>query len=372
MSGKRDSRANRPQRVDPHPLWQRIAFGFVTLNGALAAGWFAAYYLMEWAYGTFGGAKAVEEPSLLRQFLTVWLAVFLLFNAINLFRLLFAPQKRFQSIFEQMNDAMRRLVQGDFTGVTMKTDPKQMGQFALLVDNFNDMAKQLSEIESMRQEFVSNVSHEIQSPLTSIGGFARALRSGDLSSETRAHYLDIIETETARLSKLSDNLLKLASLESSHHPFERKSYRLDRQLRHVVLSLEPLWTEKNLELDVDLSAFTIHADEELLSHVWINLLHNAIKFTPAGGTISIRLTIEQDRGVRIIVEDNGCGIEEAHLPHLFERFYKVDKARTRSQGGSGLGLSIVRRIVDMHGGEITASSRPSEGSSFEVRLPVSK
>ena len=166
------------------------------------------------------------------------------------------------------------------------------------------------------------------------------------------HYLGIIEKESARLSKLSENLLKLTSLESDHHPFERRRYRLDKQLRSLILACEPQWHDKGIDMDVSLEDVSIEADEDLLSQVWLNLLHNSIKFTPAGGTIGVRL------------KRNG---QEAHI---FERFYKADRSRDRSTGGSGLGLAIVKRIVEMHTGSVAVQSAPGTGTTFTVRLPA--
>ncbi|PYI51424.1 two-component sensor histidine kinase [Paenibacillus flagellatus] len=244
----------------------------------------------------------------------------------------------------------------------------QRNDFIQLTETINDMAAGLKRIERMRQEFVSNVSHEIQSPLTSIGGFARALRSGSLTDEERERYLSIIETETGRLSKLSDNLLKLTSLDSERHPFEPKRYRLDKQLRRVVLACEPQWDAKRLEMDVELQPTEIAADEDLMSQVWTNVLHNAIKFTPEGGTIRVRVGSGQGEAV-VAVTDTGVGMAEEDRLHAFERFYKADKSRNRSAGGSGLGLAIAKKIVDMHGGAIRLDSKPGEGTTVTVALP---
>ncbi|GAA3407468.1 HAMP domain-containing sensor histidine kinase [Paenibacillus hodogayensis] len=238
-----------------------------------------------------------------------------------------------------------------------------------LTQSINDMASGLKKIEWMRQEFVSNVSHEIQSPLTSIGGFARALRSSDLSREARDDYLSIIETETDRLSRLSDNLLKLTSLDSARHPFERKRYRLDKQIRRIVLACEPQWESKKLEMDIELEPCELVADEDLMSQVWMNLLHNAVKFTPEGGTI--RIGIAEARGAwTVTVSDTGIGLSEEDRLHVFERFFKADKSRSRSEGGSGLGLAIVKKIVDMHGGTIRMDSQAGEGTTVTVTLPA--
>jgi signal transduction histidine kinase len=172
-----------------------------------------------------------------------------------------------------------------------------------------------------------------------------------------------------RLSRLSDNLLKLTSLESEHHPFDRRRYRLDRQLRSAVLACEPQWLEKSIEVEAELEEVEIEADHELLSQVWGNLLHNSIKFTPPGGSIRVRLTLEDGKAA-VRIADTGIGIGEEDLPRIFERFYKADKSRNRAGGGSGLGLSIVKKIVDLHGGAIDVRSRPGEGTEFTVRLPV--
>ena len=160
------------------------------------------------------------------------------------------------------------------------------GQF---VESINDMAVELNQMEQMRQEFISNVSHEIQSPLASISGFAKVLKRSELTLEERDHYLTIIETESLRLAHLSDNLLKLTSIESDYHPFEAKTYRLDQQIRKIILSCEPQWLAKSLELDVSLDEVEIFADEELMNQVWINLINNSIKFTPNGGSLAIQL-----------------------------------------------------------------------------------
>ena len=177
------------------------------------------------------------------------------------------------------------------------------------------MTDELNAMEKMRQEFVSNVSHEIQSPLTSIKGFARALQDNNLSEEKREHYLTIIETETTRLSKLSQNLLKLT--ESEEYTPERVTYRLDQQLKQIVLNSEPLWAEKEIELDLDLEKVHITADQESMSQVWINLIHNSIKFTPSSGTISIKLK-EYETLVEVRIRDTGIGISEEQKQHIFE------------------------------------------------------
>lgn len=270
--------------------------------------------------------------------------------------------------YQSILDALKKISQGDFdVSIPMHEDFRD--EYGSLVEGINQMADSLGEMEQMRQEFISNVSHEIQSPLTSIHGFARALQSEEISEEERQSYLQIIEMETMRLSKLSENLLKLTSLESEHHPMELKSYRLDQQLRNIALVSEPQWLDKRIELDLNLDKVEIVADQEMLSQVWMNLVHNAIKFTPEGGAIHIEARMANGTG-EVCITDSGIGIDEAHIPHLFERFFKADVSRNRTIAGNGLGLSIVQKIVQLHHGDIQVSSRKGEGATFCVKLPL--
>jgi two-component system, OmpR family, phosphate regulon sensor histidine kinase PhoR len=285
--------------------------------------------------------------------------------------LIFSPWKRGMRILALFTDAMKRIAEGDFNVKLDRRQVKGGGEFGILAASLNEMAQDLGRMEEMRQEFISNVSHEIQSPLTSIGGFARALRDEGLTPEERGHYLDIIETESARMSKLSDNLLKLASLESRRHPFEPRSYRLDKQLRNLVLACEPLWREKEIGMGVSLAETAIEADEDLLSQVWINLIHNAVKFTPEHGGVEIGLRLAGGEA-EVTIADSGIGISEEARERVFERFYKEDKSRTRTAGGSGLGLSIVKKIVELHKGTIRVESLPGAGATFIVKLPLSQ
>ncbi|NQX67874.1 GHKL domain-containing protein [Paenibacillus alba] len=271
--------------------------------------------------------------------------------------------------FQKMIAAIRSMSRGDFN-VSVENNPHN-GPFVELVDSINTMAVELGQVEKMRQEFISNVSHEIQSPLTSISGFSRALQNEQLSPAERKHYLEIIETESTRLSKLSDNLLKLTSLESQHHPFEPTSYRLDKQIRNLILACEPQWVDKDIEMDIELEAVTISADEDLLSQVWTNLIHNAVKFTPVGGTIGVHVTSSGESAI-IRISNNGACISEEDLPHIFERFYKSDKSRNRTSGGNGLGLSIVKKIIEMHEGYIVVESEPEKNTTFIVRFSLPK
>ncbi|MEI7025053.1 sensor histidine kinase [Paenibacillus sp. y28] len=268
---------------------------------------------------------------------------------------------------KQMTAATRRVAKGDFkVQIKWRSRRDELGELAR---SFSQMAQELEQIEHMRRDFISNVSHEIQSPLTSISGFSKLIQTREMPEEEKNQYIDIIRTESERLSRLSENLLKLASLESEHHPFHPVVLHLDEQLRRVAVALEPQWSAKELQLNLSLPKVKMTADADQLNQVWINLLGNAIKFTPPQGRIDVRLEPLTDR-MKVMIRDSGIGIAKEEQERVFERFYKVDRARSRELGGSGLGLAIVRKIVDLHEGYIELRSEPGKGTVFIVTLPI--
>ncbi|GEO24680.1 two-component sensor histidine kinase [Alicyclobacillus acidoterrestris] len=267
---------------------------------------------------------------------------------------------------QMITAATRRVAKGDFDVAIRFNRSDEIG---VLAESFTAMTQELKQMETMRQDFVSNVSHEIQSPLTSIRGFSKALREGIIPEHERDRYLEAIEVESERISRMSENLLKLASLESDHHPIKMKSYRLDEQIRRTILITEPQWSEKDLHIELELPKTVLTADQDLLEQVWMNLLVNSIRYTPFGGRLMVRITSDETN-VKVQVEDTGIGIPKSEQQKVFERFYKVDKARSRVAGGSGLGLSIVKRIVDLHQGQIQLESDVGRGTTFTVILPT--
>lgn len=274
--------------------------------------------------------------------------------------------RRHQGMQSQILNAMTRIAQGDFDVFIEPWDDSIHHND--MVDGINKIAKELGSMEQLRQDFISNVSHEIQSPLTSISGFAALLRNNTLTVEQKDHYLGIIETESKRLSALSDNLLKLSALETGGEPLSIIEFRLDKQLEEIALMLEPQWNAKHITLEMDLERLTIQGDEGLLSQVWVNLLHNAVKFTPEDGLI--RVVLKSDPiNVYCRITDTGIGIAPEDQIHIFERFYKVDKSRGRALGGNGLGLSLAKKIVELHGGQITPQSESGRGTTFAITLP---
>ena len=322
-----------------------------------------AYFLTGWLFHLTGW----KIPDLAVQIINF---IFSLILDVAVIRgIVLATGKRRQlAIYESVLAVLERISKGDFRARVGKNTGVQGVAFGVLTNGINNMAEELDRMEAMRQEFISSVSHEIQSPLTSIRGFARLLDSDHLASDEKQRYLGIIESEIQRLSRLTENLLRLAALDAQTARINPENYRLDIQIREIVQTAEPQWTEKNIELDIRLDELSLTADRDMLGQVWTNLLHNAVKFIPTGGKIRMELHKEPDSAFFTIV-DNGIGISEEDQGRVFDRFYKADISRTAAVKGSGLGLSIVKKIVEMHGGSVGLKSRPGEGSEFTVRLP---
>lgn len=267
---------------------------------------------------------------------------------------------------KRLTNAAKEMAKGN---LSFRIKHKKKDEIGELMDSFNHMASELEKIDKMRENFVSNVSHEIQSPITAIRGFTRAISDGIIPAENQKEYLEIIYQETLRLSKLSDHLLRLASLDSENHPFQPASYRLDEQLRRMILATEPLWAEKNLDVELDLQDCQVKADRDLFEQVWQNLINNAIKYSDEDGRIEVIIEVD-NQVVRVHIKNTGKAIPETDLPHIFDRFYKVDKARSQAVGGNGLGLSIVKKIVELHSSKIDVKSNEGEGTCFTVSIPL--
>lgn len=265
----------------------------------------------------------------------------------------------------KLADATNQMAKGNFD---VQVPVRRGDELGLLAKSFNHMAGELRQLEQMRQDFISNVSHEIQSPLTSIRGFSEALKEPAADLKDRQHYLEIIETESERLSRMVDNLLRLTTLESGQQPDPKELFDLDEELRKVVIINHLLLMQKKIDYDLSLPKTKFLGNKDQLFQVWTNLIHNCIKYTPEGGTMFIELKKDVQH-VRIRFTDTGVGIPLQDQPHIFERFYKVDKSRDRSIGGNGLGLAIVKKIVDIHQGRIELESEPGKGTTVTIVLP---
>lgn len=266
----------------------------------------------------------------------------------------------------RLTEATQRLAQGNYN---LRLTTGRRDEIGQLAQHFMTMSRELERVDAARQQFVSNVSHEIQSPLTSIQGFAKILAHGDLPKEEREQYASIVEAESRHLSLLSKQLLLLSTLEQGEDALNKKRFSLRDHIRQAVELLQ--WQLEGKELLLKLSipeSVSVYGDEVLLLQVWTNLLGNAVNHIPPGRTIEVRADQAQSR-TRIVIADTGEGIAPEHLPFLFDRFYRVDSARERATGRTGLGLAIVRKIVQLHEGEIEVSSSVGAGTQFTVTLP---
>ncbi len=238
--------------------------------------------------------------------------------------------------------------------------------FDVIIGYLNRMAEELSGIETLRGDFIANVSHELKTPLSVIQNYASMLRQPDLPEERRREYAQAVMDASSRLSGLVTNILKLNKLENQQIYPEKRVYDLGEQLCRCLLDFEEVWEEKDIRLETDLEeGVFIESDPELLSLVWNNLLSNAMKFTPAHGQVTVCLEGSEEFAV-VRVKDTGCGIPPEVGRHMFEKFYQGDTSHAAR--GNGLGLALVRRAADIVGGDILVESEVGRGSTFTVRI----
>ena len=279
--------------------------------------------------------------------------------------LIYISSKAISKPLRQMNEAARVIAAGDFEKRIPVSSRDEVGQLA---ETFNHMAVGLQEQERIRRDFVSNLSHDIRSPLTSMRGFLQAINDGTVPEEKVYYYLKIVMGESDRLIKLANNLLDVSKLQET--TLNLSIFDINKLIRKTVLSFEPQATAKNLQLhcrfahEIDM----VRADCESIQRVVYNLIDNAVKFVPEGGEIVIETNIKNG-AMYVSVHDNGRGINTEDEPHIFDRFFKGDPSRNEYKKGSGLGLSIVKELVKAHGGQITVTSSPTEGCMFTFSLP---
>lgn len=227
------------------------------------------------------------------------------------------------------------------------------------------MTQQLASIELFKNDFINNFSHEFKTPISSIIGFAEELERDDITKEERKLYLSIIISESKRLANLSSNILLLTKLENQMIITNKKTFSLDEQIRNTILMMQDDWKSKNVNLELSLEAVEYYGNPELIKQIWINLINNAIKFTDENGTIKINLKTD-DTKIIVVIEDNGIGMEPEIIKHIFDKFYQGDASRATK--GKGLGLSLVKKIVDLSKGTIEVKSKIDQGTTFTIYL----
>ena len=286
----------------------------------------------------------------------------------TLFAVLFF--KRTVNLADDLKMALKRISKGDYSVRLENTSDNKDGILYDVIENFNKMVEELDSVTILRNDFISNFSHEFKTPIVSIKGYAELIKNGkNLTEEQKQEYLQVIIDESRRLSNLASSTLLMSKLDSQTSLTETSVFSVNEQLKQCVLVLDNEFKAKNLEVKIKLGKMRVDASVDMLQQVWINLLTNAIKYTPENGIIRITST-ELEKEYIVSISDNGMGMNEETLKHIFDKYYQGDNSHSTS--GNGLGLSIAKRIVELSGGKIEASSTEGKGTTFSVRLPKLK
>ena len=283
-------------------------------------------------------------------------------------------KKAYEEPLMQIMEATKKVAAGDFSVYIPPTHTAdQFDYLDATIMNINSMVEELGSIETLKTDFISNVSHEMKTPLAIIKNSAQLIEKGNLSEEEKTACIRDIDVAAARMSDLVTNILKLNKLENQKITPTKENYDVCRQLCDCILMYDAILDERELELEVDIEDRAyVEADEQLMELVWNNLLSNAVKFTPKGGKITVTQTSDADKSgrefVRVTVSDTGCGMNEESLKHIFDRFYQGDTSHATE--GNGLGLALAKRVMELMDGGIEVRSREGEGSTFIVTLPM--
>ncbi|MCB8816162.1 HAMP domain-containing sensor histidine kinase [Desulfosporosinus shakirovi] len=337
------------------------AKGTLIAIGILFFSCFVSFSLMTILFlGLYHGDLSISEAhAVFGSFMFVTLILCVAMGGSLLF---FAIRKISDPII-WISNATKEVAKGDFS---IKMDYRSNDEIGVLTQNFNLMTTELGNMEYLRKDFISSVSHEIKTPIASIQGFAEMLQDKELSEENFQAYTNIIIDETKRLSHLSSNMLRLSKLDHQFIPESTKQFSLDEQIRRTIVLLEEKWSKKNLELDIDLEKIVYTGDEALIQQIWLNLIENAIKFSAESGTVFIQARKISNKVIAEI-KDQGIGISKIDQGRIFEKFFQADESHSKE--GSGLGLAIVKKIVEIYDGEIDFTSEIGQGTTFVVKLP---
>ena len=347
----------KPQKPTPVKR-SKFNYGFIFSSAALVG-------------SLLSTALAMFIVWLLNRRFGVWLGIpytirVLLISILSGAAIAVGLSKIFVSPMMKLGDAMRKVAGGDFT-VRLDCTSK-IRDVREVYGSFNTMVKELGNTETLQTDFVSNVSHEFKTPINAIEGYASMLQDSQLTDEQKNAYIDKIIFNTRRLSDLVGNILLLSKVNNQTISLKASTFRLDEQVRQSILALENKWEKKEIEFDIDLDEIEYTGYENLLSHVWLNLIDNAVKFSPQNGQIRIRLK-QLAGSVTFSIWDNGLPIPEADIGRIFNKFYQGDNSHASE--GNGLGLALVRKIVAAAHGTINVTSSEDAGTEFVVALPNS-
>lgn len=313
----------------------------------------------------FGGFDLIVHTG----YYAVWFflyvaAVALIFCGVTAYQ----KYQAFDKPMRMLSDAASRVASGDFS-VYVKpfNPPRRQNDVDVMFHDFNKMVTELASLDTMKNDFIANVSHEFKTPLAVIQNYAEELHDETLDARTRQEYLDAIGTSAANLAGLVSNILRLNKIENQTIQVGTASFDLCAQLCECVASFGDRLDEKQLDFNAELEdKVTICADSEMLCLVWNNLLSNAIKFTEPGGKITMSETSNAE-SVTVVLSDSGCGMDEQTAKHIFDKFYQADSSHSKE--GNGLGLALAHRVVELFGGSISVKSAPGIGSDFTVVFP---
>ncbi|MCD5028943.1 HAMP domain-containing sensor histidine kinase [Enterococcus asini] len=293
------------------------------------------------------------------------ISIFTLFSIITGTGVAGLVGRRILAPIRELSANMNQVAKGDFSLRVNEKQPIQEVQ--QLFDHFNTMVVELDSMETLRNDFVVSVSHEFKTPLATIQGYVQLLQTSDLTPQEIADYQRRILEGTEQLATLTNNILRLTKLESATTPLTKTHFRLDEQIREVLLFLRPQWEPKNIQWELNLPRKEFYGNEELLYQVWRNLIDNSIKYSQQDAVVAITLTSSTEY-LEICFQDWGMGIPEKEQKRVFDKFYQGDTSR--KSAGNGLGLSLVREIVDAHEGAVSVTSSQTAGTRFFVRLPL--
>lgn len=318
-----------------------------------------------------GTVFSAAPLSAIRELMLTIIRLYLLSAVIPIILMFFAIYTmtyRMTKPLKLMSEASKAMAKGDFSKRIPVTSDDEIGELAV---SFNQMTNSLVQLEGMRKSFVANVSHELKTPMTTIGGFIDGILDGTIEPEKQRYYLNIVSDEVRRLSRLVQSMLSMAKLESGEFVLKPELFDFRELLCTIVISQEQRIESQKLNITGldEIQSISVNADRDLIHQVIYNLVDNAIKFTDESGTIDFKVKKDSKRLV-FTITNTGKGIPENELPYVFDRFYKVDKSRSAVKNSTGLGLYIVKTILKAHGGSITVSSRENSFTSFSVTLPL--
>ncbi len=272
------------------------------------------------------------------------------------------PLKPINKIISQMN----RLAAGDFSArLEFKGILSKHPAVTEVCDSFNTMARELGATEMLRSDFINNFSHEFKTPIVSITGFAKLLKRGNLTEEQRLEYINIIEEESLRLTALATNMLNLTKYENQTILTDVTEYNLSEQVRSCILALEGKWARKRIGFNLDFQEYRIQGNQDMLKHTWLNLIDNAVKFSPEGETVEVRIR-ERKAQYEVAVSNRGADLPKDQTERIFHKFYQADESHATE--GNGIGLALVKGVVELHQGSVSASSGNGV-ITFTVLLP---